>query len=58
VLEGILWLLLSGGRWEDIDKKKYASFQTCHATSGNGQSPACSRKPWRLWSRSSKTKVC
>ena len=30
VLEGILWLLLSGGRWEDIDKKKYASYQTCH----------------------------
>ena len=30
VLEGILWLLTSGARWEDIDKKKYASFQTCH----------------------------
>jgi transposase len=30
VLEGILWLLVSGGRWEDIDKNKYASFQTCH----------------------------
>ena len=30
VLEGILWLLLSGGRREDIDKKKYASFRTCH----------------------------
>ena len=30
VLEGILWLLLSGGRWEDIDKKRYASYQTCH----------------------------
>ena len=29
-LEGILWLLTSGARWEDIDKKKYASFQTCH----------------------------
>ena len=30
VLEGILWLLTSGARWEDIDKKRYASFQTCH----------------------------
>ncbi len=30
VLEGILWLLTSGARWEDIDKKKYASYQTCH----------------------------
>ena len=30
VFEGILWLLTSGARWEDIDKKKYASFQTCH----------------------------
>ena len=30
VLEGILWLLTSGARWEDIDKQKYASYQTCH----------------------------
>ena len=30
VFEGILWLLTSGARWEDIDKKKYASYQTCH----------------------------
>lgn len=30
VFEGILWLLISGARWEDIDKKKYASYQTCH----------------------------
>jgi len=30
VFEGILWLLTSGARWEDIDKKRYASFQTCH----------------------------
>ncbi len=30
VFEGILWLLTCGTRWEDIDKKKYASFQTCH----------------------------
>ena len=30
VFEGILWLLTSGARWEDMDKKKYASFQTCH----------------------------
>ena len=30
VFEGIVWLLTSGARWEDIDKKKYASFQTCH----------------------------
>jgi transposase len=30
VFEGILWLLTSGARWEDIDKRKYASFQTCH----------------------------
>jgi transposase len=30
VFEAIVWLLTSGARWEDIDKKKYASFQTCH----------------------------
>jgi transposase len=30
VFEGILWVLVSGARWEDIDKRKYASFQTCH----------------------------
>ena len=30
VFEGILWLMTSGARWEDIDKAKYASFQTCH----------------------------
>jgi transposase len=30
VFEGSPWLLTSGARWEDIDKKKYASYQTCH----------------------------
>jgi transposase len=30
VFEAIVWVLTSGARWEDIDKKKYASFQTCH----------------------------
>lgn len=30
VFEGILWVLVSGARWEDIDKRKYASYQTCH----------------------------
>jgi transposase len=30
VFEGILWLLVSGARWEDIDKRKYASPQTCN----------------------------
>jgi transposase len=33
VFEGIVWLLTSGARWEDwedIDKREYASFQTCH----------------------------
>jgi transposase len=30
VFLGILWVLESGARWEDIDKRKYASFQTCH----------------------------
>ena len=30
VFEGIVWLLASGARWEDINKKKYASYQTCH----------------------------
>lgn len=30
VFLGILWVLESGARWEDIDKKKYASYQTCH----------------------------
>lgn len=30
VFEGILWLLTSGARWEDLDKRRYASFQTCH----------------------------
>ena|SRR4028118_96574 len=30
VFLGILWVLESGARWEDIDKKKHASYQTCH----------------------------
>lgn len=30
VFLGILWVLESGARWEDIDKSKYASYQTCH----------------------------
>jgi len=30
VFLGILWVLESGARWEDIDKRKYASYQTCH----------------------------
>jgi transposase len=31
VLEGILFVLKTGARWEDIDKYKYAAPQTCHA---------------------------
>ena len=30
VFLGILWVLQSGARWEDIDKYKFASYQTCH----------------------------
>lgn len=30
VFSGIVWVLVSGARWEDIDKKRYASGQTCH----------------------------
>lgn len=30
VLDGILFVLTTGCRWEDIDKDKYASYQTCH----------------------------
>ena len=30
VFQGILWVLESGARWEDIDKRRYASYQTCH----------------------------
>lgn len=30
VFEGILWVLESGARWSDLDKQRYASFQTCH----------------------------
>ena len=26
---GILWVLVTGARWEDIDKRAYASRQTC-----------------------------
>ena len=29
VFLGILWILKTGARWEDIDKRKYASRQTC-----------------------------
>jgi len=29
VFLGILWVLKTGARWEDIDKEKYASRQTC-----------------------------
>src|SRR5919112_5843073 len=30
VFEGILWVMESGARWEDIDKRRFASYQTCH----------------------------
>ena len=30
VFLGILWVLESGAKWTDLDKRKYASFQTCH----------------------------
>ena len=30
VFEGILFVLETGCRWIDIDKYKYAPFQTCH----------------------------
>src|SRR3712207_3932507 len=30
VFEGILWVLESGARWEDIDKTRFASYQTGH----------------------------
>ena len=29
VFLGIVWVLVTGARWEDIDKKVYASRQTC-----------------------------
>jgi transposase len=29
VFLGILWVLVTGARWEDIDKRTYASRQTC-----------------------------
>ena len=29
VFLGIVWVLVTGARWEDIDKKTYASRQTC-----------------------------
>ncbi len=29
VFLGIVWVLVTGARWEDIDKKAYASRQTC-----------------------------
>jgi transposase len=30
VFEGIVWVLESGARWEDIDKSRFAPYQTCH----------------------------
>jgi transposase len=30
VFEGILWVLESGARWEDMDKSRFAPYQTCH----------------------------
>ena len=29
VFLGIVWVLVTGARWEDIDKRQYASRQTC-----------------------------
>jgi len=29
VFLGILWVLVSGARWEDLDKRRFASRQTC-----------------------------
>ena len=29
VFEGILWVLVTGARWEDIDKRRFAARQTC-----------------------------
>ena len=29
VFEGILWVLLTGARWDDIDKRRFAARQTC-----------------------------
>lgn len=30
VFEGVVWVLESGARWEDIDKSRFAPYQTCH----------------------------
>ena len=29
VFLGIVWVLVTGARWEDVDKRRYASRQTC-----------------------------
>lgn len=29
VFLGIVWILVTGARWEDLDKRQYASRQTC-----------------------------
>ena len=30
VIKAIVWVLESGARWEDIDKQRFAPYQTCH----------------------------
>ena len=44
VFEGILWLLTSGARWEDIDKKSTPRSRPVTATFRNGLLMACSNR--------------
>lgn len=30
VMEGILWILVSGARWKDLHRGTYPPYQTCH----------------------------
>ena len=30
ILDGILWVLRSGARWQDLPLERYPSYQTCH----------------------------
>lgn len=30
VLDGIVWMLCSGARWQDLPRERYPSYQTCH----------------------------
>jgi transposase len=48
VLDGILFVLTTGCRWEDIDKDRYASYQTCHLYFQQWEKDGTFEKPLKI----------